>query len=366
MNRGAPIVPIIAKLPATVPFLAPEAIERQTGRRLVLRLGANESTFGPSRLAVAAMEEAASRTFWYGDPESYELRVALAAHHGVPMECVVVGSGIDDLLGLVVRTFVDRGEGAVNSRGGYPTFDYHVAGYGGRVEHLPYRDDRTDLEALAATAKHTGARVVFLANPDNPSGSWHTADEILALVDALPDGCLLLLDEAYSDFAPPDALPAMNVSDPRVIRTRTFSKAHGMAGARVGYAIASAEIIQTFEKVRLHFGVNLVAQKGALASLQDGGHLQDVVAAVTAGRQEYAALARDVGLVPLPSATNFVTMDAGSPQRAKAIMDALAARDVFIRKPGAPPLDRCIRVTVGTETERALFAEILGEVMAAL
>ncbi len=363
MRRGAPVVPTIAALPATVPFLAPEAIERQTGRTLVLRLGANESTFGPSPRAAAAMQAAAARVNWYGDPESYELRAALAAHHGVSMECLVVGSGIDDLLGLIVRTFVDRGEVAVNSRGGYPTFDYHINGYGGRVEHVPYRDDRNDLEALAAAAKRTGARVVFLANPDNPSGSWHSAGDVLAMLDALPDGCMLLLDEAYSDFAPPDSLPPIDASDPRVIRVRTFSKAHGMAGARIGYAIAPAEIIQTFEKIRLHFGVNLVAQMGALASLADGDHLENVVAAVAAGREEYAALTRELGLVPLPSATNFVTMDAGSPERAKAIMTALAARDVFIRKPGAPPLDRCIRVTVGTPAERALFAEILREVV---
>src|SRR5579862_4555734 len=121
-TRGVPVVPNIAALPATVPFLAPEAIERQTGRPLVLRLGANESAFGPSPRAVAAMREAAARVNWYGDPESYDLRAALAALHDVPLETIVVGCGIDDLLGLIVRTFLDRGEVAVTSRGAYPTF----------------------------------------------------------------------------------------------------------------------------------------------------------------------------------------------------------------------------------------------------
>jgi histidinol-phosphate aminotransferase len=158
---------------------------------------------------------------------------------------------------------------------------------------------------------------------------------------------------------PENELPPVDVSDPRVIRARTFSKAHGMAGARIGYALATAEIIAAFDKIRLHFGVNRVAQAGALASLQDTVHLESVVAAVAEGRDEYAALAQELGFTPLPSATNFVTMDVGGVERARALVTALAERGVFIRMPGAPPLDRCVRVTVGTPEERATFAEVL-------
>jgi histidinol-phosphate aminotransferase len=363
MTGGAPVTRLIADLPATVPFLAPEAIVRRSGRPLALRLGANESAFGPSPRAVEAMCAAASQVHHYGDPESYDVRTALARLHGVEIEHIVVGSGIDDLLGLAVRTFLDRGEVAVTSRGGYPTFNYHVAGYGGVLELVPYRDDRNDLEGLAAAAQRTHACIVYLANPDNPSGTWYTGSDVLAFRDALPDDCLLLLDEAYSDFAPPDALPPIGADDPSIIRLRTFSKAHGLAGARIGYALAARHTIQAFEKVRLHFGVNLMAQQGALASLADPGHLSAVVAAVAEGRADYAALARELGLASLPSATNFLTLDLGAPERARALLAALAARDVFIRMPGAPPLDRCVRVTVGTPAERALFAEILREVL---
>jgi histidinol-phosphate aminotransferase len=132
-----------------------------------------------------------------------------------------------------------------------------------------------------------------------------------------------------------------------------------MAGARIGYALATPATIQAFDKIRLHFGVNLVAQAGALASLADGAFLRDVVAQVARGREEYAALGRELGLAPLPSATNFVALDAGSPERARALVAALVARDVFVRMPGAPPLDRCVRVTVGTAAERTAFAEVL-------
>lgn len=364
MSETPPFTRLIAGLPATVPFVAPEAIERTTGRPIALRLGANESTFGPSPRAREAMRVAADRVNFYADPESFELRQALAALHGVRMEEIVAGCGIDDLLGLIVRVFLDAGETAVTSLGAYPTFNYHVAGFGGRIERVPYRNDRNDLDALAETARRVSARLVYLANPDNPTGSWHTAADVFAFAQRLPGDCLLLLDEAYSDFAPAEAIAPMSAENPRVIRLRTFSKAHGMAGARIGYAVAAEPTIQAFEKVRLHFGVSLPAQMGALASLGDPEYLREVVAQVAAGRQEYATLGESVRLPPLPSATNFVAFDAGSPERSVALVEALARRDVFVRRPGAPPLDRLVRVTIGTPAERHAFAEDLRAALA--
>ncbi|MGH2516498.1 MAG: aminotransferase class I/II-fold pyridoxal phosphate-dependent enzyme, partial [Ktedonobacterales bacterium] len=146
------------------------------------------------------------------------------------------------------------------------------------------------------------------------------------------------------------------------IRLRTFSKAHGMAGARAGYALGAASMVREFEKIRLHFGVNIVAQAGALASLAGTDYLASVVAEVARGRDEYAALARELGMVPLPSAANFVAFDCGAAARARALLAALAERDVFVRMPGVAPLDRCVRVTVGTPPERAAFAAMLREV----
>lgn len=361
-----PLTPLVAELPATVPFVAPEALQRQSGRTFRLRLGANESMFGPSPRASDAMRAAVGRINLYADPESYDLRMALAAHHGVSPDEMVFGSGIDDLLGLVVRTYLSPGETAVTSFGAYPTFSYHVAGYGGRLERVPYRDDRNDLEALVAAAHQHHARIAYLANPDNPTGSWYAADAIRALQDALPEDCLLLLDEAYCEFAPANEMLPIDASDPRIIRLRTFSKAYGMAGARIGYAIGTAEMISAFDRICLHFGINRIAQEGALAALADSAYLALVVAEVARGRNEYAALGHALGLTPLPSYTNFVTFDTGGPARAKALVAALASQNVFIRMPGAPPLDRCIRVTVGVAEERAAFADILHAVLPTL
>lgn len=362
MKNRAPFTRLVAELPATVPFVAPEALERQSGRPIQLRLGANESNFGPSPKASAAMRDAVEQISWYGDPESYDLREALARHHGIRIDQVVIGSGIDDLFGLVVRAFLEPGQQVVTSLGAYPTFNYIVSSYGGVLSRVPYRNDRNDLQALAETAVGVGAHMVYVANPDNPSGTWQTADDLHAFLESLPSDCLLLLDEAYCHFAPAQAIPAIDANDPRVIRLRTFSKAYGMAGARIGYAITDVDTISAFERIRLHFGVNRVAQAGALAALADDDYLQEVIAAVDQGRREYAELARSLGLSSIPSATNFVSIDVGGPENARALMAALGERDVFVRMAGAPPLNRCIRVTVGLAEQRAAFANVLREV----
>lgn len=354
---------LVRALPATVPFVGPEAIERASGRRLRLRLGANESLFGPSPRAQEAMRAAVGDVWMYGDPENDSLRTELARVHGVGVENIVVGCGIDDLLEWIVRAALDPGEIAVTSLGAYPTVNYHVHGHGGRIEQVPYRDDRNDLEALVAAAKHTDARLLYLANPDNPTGTWLSPIDVAASMDQVPPDCIFILDEAYVDFAPAGAVPPLDVNRANVLRLRTFSKAYGMAGARIGYAIGHAETIAVFEKIRLHFGVNRVAQAGALAALGDAAYLRSVVRAVQEGRDELAVLAYSLDLSTLPSATNFVAFDLGTRDRAHAVMRALAERDVFARLPGAPPLDRLVRVTVAPAPHRAAFAEIFAAVI---
>lgn len=354
---------IVASLPATVPFVAPEALERRRGEPFRARLGANESSFGTSPLALAAMASELERAPLYGDPECWELRQEIASRLDVSPAEVAVGSGIDDLQGVLVRAMLDPGAVAVMSRGAYPTFAYHVAGQGGRLETVPYRDGRNDLEALAAAARSARARLVFLANPDNPTGSWIGAAGLRAFLDLLPSWSTLVLDEAYAEFAAPDQLP-LDPGDPRLVRLRTFSKAYGMAGLRVGYALGDGRLLAALDRVRLHFGVNRVAQAGALAALSDAGFLAGVVEAVAEGRREYERIAAEAGIQALPSSTNFVAFDLGSRSRAEQVLEGLLGRGVFARKPGAAPLDRCVRVTVGTPSERAVFHEALREAVA--
>lgn len=354
------LTPLADSLPASVPFVGPEAQERSRGAPFAARLGANESVFGPSPRAIAAMEAAAHDAWMYGDPEVFDLRQALAAHHGIPAETIVVGEGIDGLLGYLVRLLVGPGDAVVTSAGAYPTFNYHVAGFGGALHMVPYAGDHEDPQALAARARDVDAKIVYLANPDNPMGSYHPATAIAEMLDALPSGCVLCLDEAYADLAPGDAIPPLDPSDARVIRMRTFSKAHGLAGLRVGYAIGHPDLIEAFGKVRNHFGMGRVAQAGALAALADTDWLANVQALVAQSRDAIAALVRGHGLTPLPSATNFVTVDCGRDgDFARKVMAGLIARGVFVRMPGIAPLDRCIRISCGTQTDMTALSEAL-------
>jgi histidinol-phosphate aminotransferase len=356
---------LAARLPATVPFTGPEALERRLGRPFAARLGANESVFGPSPRAVEAMAAAAAGAWMYGDPEVHDLRAAIAEHHGVNPANVVVGEGIDGLLGYLVRLTVAEGDAVVTSDGAYPTFNYHVAGHGGVLARVPYRGEHEDPGALFAAAAEVGARLVYLANPDNPMGSWHEGGVLRDALDALPEGTLLVLDEAYVDLAPRGTALRVEAEDPRVIRMHTFSKVYGLAGLRVGYALGAAPLIAAFDRVRNHFGVGRIAQAGALAALRDRGWIAFVKAEVAKSRDRLAAIATANGLVPLPSATNFVTIDCGGDGAlARAVVQALATRGVFVRMPFVAPHDRCIRVTCGREADLAAFAEALPAALA--
>jgi histidinol-phosphate aminotransferase len=358
---------IVAALPATIPFVGPEALERQSGTPLTLRLGANESLFGASPKVIAAMQAAAFESQIYGDPEGFALREALARHHGVTVDHLVLGAGIDELLGVLAQAYLEHGEIAVMSEGAYPTFAYQIRGHGGQIRTVPYRADRNDGPALVELARQVGAKLLYLSNPDNPTGSYLNAAEQLALLDRLPANCLLVLDEAYAEFAPADALPALAAEDPRVIRFRTFSKAHGLAGMRVGYALGAPELVRPFDRIRNQFGVGRISQAAALAALADQDFVASVVAATAEGKCHYARLATEHGFRALPSATNFVAIDVGSVERARAILAALLeCHGVFIRMPGVAPLNRCIRVTVGRAEDRARFAQAFGRVVASL
>ena len=360
------ILPHIAELPAVTPFVGPEALERQRGAAFGARIGANESVFGPSPKVLEAMAKAAALSWMYGDPEQHDLKAAIAAHHGVKIGNVAVDSGIDALFGIVVRLCVAPGDSVVTSLGGYPTFIFHVDGIGGRLVRVPYKDDREDWPALLVAAKTETARLLYFANPDNPMGSWWGRTDVQHLIDGTPDGCLLVLDEAYADTAPADAIPPLDVANANVLRFRTFSKAYGMAGVRVGYCLGHPSLIRHFDKIRNHFDVTRMSQAGAIAALADQAYLHAVVAKIARARFRIGEIAAANGLKALPSATNFVAVDCGRDGAyARAVLSELVGRGVFVRMPGVAPLDRCIRISAGTDLDLASLAEALPKALQA-
>jgi histidinol-phosphate aminotransferase len=351
--------PLIETLPSTVPFVGPETIVRRTGVPLRARIGANESVFGPSPKVIAAMQAAAHESWQYGDPEVYELRAAIAAHENVGIENVTVGEGIDGLFGLAVRLFVEPGVTVANSHGAYPTYNFHVAGFGGNLVTTPYVDDHEDPGSLLDLARREKAKLVYFANPDNPMGTCWKASVVQELIDNIPAGTLLMLDEAYHEFAE-GSVPALDMANPNVLRFRTFSKAYGMAGVRVGYALGHPHLISAFDKIRNHFGVNRMGQAGAIAALADQDYLKSVQQRVSSAREKIYAIAKANGLQSIPSSTNFVAVDCGRDGAyARKIVDGLAAQGIFVRMPGVAPLNRCVRISVGTDENLLALEEAL-------
>ncbi|OSP56177.1 pyridoxal phosphate-dependent aminotransferase [Pseudoruegeria sp. SK021] len=367
MVAGPRYAALIASLPASVPFVGPEVQERRQGGSFRARLGANESIFGPSPAVREAITRAAADVWMYGDSEALALRSAIAEQTGTTLDNIVLGEGIDGLLGTLVRLLIDPGDPVVTSLGAYPTFGYHVRAAGGVLHNVPYRADREDLTALCAKAWETRTKLVYLSNPDNPMGSWHDGAAILAMLDRLPPDCLLLLDEAYLDLAPDGTSPDVAADDPRLIRMRTFSKAHGLAGLRIGYALAAPDLIRAFDKIRNHFGVGRLVQAAALAALTDTDWLAHVRSETQIARARLGQIADENGFVALPSATNFVTMDCGRDgDFARKVLAEVMQQGVFIRMPAVAPLDRCIRVSVGPKADLDIFAAALKDALARL
>lgn len=359
------LAPLVDALPETVPFVGPEALERRFGRPFRARLGANELALGPPAAARRALRASIATAWRYGDPEGAELKAALAAHLDVAPGHIVLGEGIDGLLSLITRLIITPGDAAVSAAGAYPTFAYHLIGAGGRLIAPPYLGTRPDAAAMLAAVRREGARIFYLSNPDNPMGSLWPAAEIAAIAEALPEDCLFILDEAYAEGAPEGSLWPLAPERPNLLRLRSFSKAYGLAGLRIGYGIGPASLIRAFDKLRNHFGLGGPAQAAALAALGDKAWPGKLRRYLTRGRAELAAIGAAQGLTPLPSATNFVTFDttglAGEDGGvfAEKLLEALLQRGVFLRKPQAEALRPYLRISLGRAEDHAFLAQVL-------
>ena len=349
--------PLAQSLPSTVPFVGPETKERARGSQFAARLGANENIFGPSPKAVSAMQEVLGVSWMYGDPENYDLRQALATHNGFSAQNIVVGEGIDGLLGYLVRLLISPGDCVVTSLGAYPTFNYHVSGFGGVIHTVPYVDDHEDPASLFAKAAEVGAKIVYLANPDNPMGSCHRGADIVAAMDQLPEGCLLLLDEAYVECAPEGTAVQITCDDPRLIRMRTFSKAYGLAGLRVGYSLCSPLIADFINRVREPFNVNFTAQVAAIAALKDDDYLSESIKVNSDGYEQLVECFTSLHLNFIPSHANFIAVEFDD---AMDIYNALLKEGVIVRP---VEMSGYLRISIGTFEENAHLIAALNKIL---
>jgi histidinol-phosphate aminotransferase len=341
-------------------------IQREFGLTDVIKLASNENPLGPSPKALAAMRAELDGIALYPDGNAFALKRALAARHGVAQDRITVGSGSDHLLELVARAFLGPGRSAVISRYAFAIYAIVTQGASAELRVAPAlpTDHPTqpyghDLEAMLALIDAT-TRVVFIANPNNPTGTWLDRAALERFMTQVPPSVLVLVDEAYVEYVADPAYPHCDGwldRFPNLIVTRTFSKAYGLAGVRVGYALASAEVTDLINRVRLAFNPNSLGQAGAVAALDDAEHLRRTLEQNRAGMRQLAEGLDRLGLPRIPSVCNFHTVDVGRPGR--EVFGALLREGVIVRPVDNYGLAQHLRISVGLpEHNRRLLAAL--------
>jgi histidinol-phosphate aminotransferase len=365
MSRFDDIVPAhIRALGRYVPGKPLRVAERESGLRCI-KLASNENPLGPSPMAVEAIRAAALSANFYPDNDNTELRVRLAELHKLEPEQILVTNGTTAFLDIIARTLLAPGLNAVTSAHSFIVYPIITRAAGGTLIEAPMRGHAFDLDAVAA-AINRETRVVFIANPNNPTGTMLDATSMDRFLDRVPDHVLVVLDEAYCDFAQDFAQRAGltyshsldSVRQGRnLVVLRTFSKAHGLAGLRVGYGFAPPGVLQYFARVRTAFSVSGVAEAGAVAALADVAHIRRTVENNAAGALTLVKGLRDLGLLALPTAASFVYFEV--PEDAVAVAKRMQAAGVIVRPLTAWGIPNGIRVTVGTPEQNQTFLDVL-------
>ncbi len=338
-------------------------VERELGLRDVVKLASNENPLGPSPRALEAAHASLASANRYPDPQATELREALSRHLDVPVEQILAGNGSVEIIDLLARALLGPGDNAVIAEHAFVRFRQIVAAHNHGARLVPMRDWTHDLGAMAA-AIDARTRLVFVANPNNPTGTWNRRAELEALVAALPPGCLLVLDEAYFEYAAgdadyPDGVELVRRGAPVVV-TRTFSKVYGLGGLRAGYAVAVPEVWQAVLVIREAFGTNSVAQAAAKAALGDVEHVRRSLELNRSEKPRLAKALRARGFEPLPSLTNFLTFD--TRRSGRELFQKLVARGVIVRPLDPYRMASFLRVSVGTPAENDAFLAALDSV----
>ncbi len=354
-------------IPGLTPYVPGKPIselERELGIQGAIKLASNESPLGASPRVAEAIAEALPELSRYPDGGGFALREALAEHHGVNPAAMTLGNGSNDCLDLIARTFLQPGVESVFSEHAFAVYPICTQAVGATARVAPARDYGHDLEAMAKCISER-TRVVWIANPNNPTGTWLGAEALHRFVASLPPTCIAVVDEAYTEYVTepdyPDASRWLGEL-PNLIVTRTFSKAHGLAALRVGYALSDPLVAELLNRVRQPFNVNALAQVAALASLTDRAHIARQVEVNRAGLAQLAAGFARLGLAFIPSVANFITVDLGRP--AGPINEGLMRAGCIVRPVGNYSLPNHLRVTVGLESENARLLAALERVLA--
>ena len=349
-------------LPVYVPGKPIEEVERELKIHAV-KLASNENPLGPSPKAIEAARKVLGDANRYPDGGTHALRQTLAERRGVTPEEILVGLGSSEIIDLAARVLLRAGLQGLTSEGTYAPFSIVIRASGAELVRVPQRNFAFDLRAMAkAITRKTG--VIYLANPNNPTGTAFTGNEFREFLDTVPDGVLVVLDEAYIHYATSmglgDSVEAYRKRK-NLLLLRTFSKVYGLAGLRIGYAIGRPELVSAMNKLRTPFNTSGVAQAAALAALDDTEHVMRCIETNAVERKRLSEGLAKLGLRPVPSEANFVFMEVGP--EAKAISDDLLHLGVIVRPLGWMGSPEAIRITVGTREENDKCLPAMAQVL---
>jgi histidinol-phosphate aminotransferase len=359
----------IRSLAGYVPGKPMRQAERESGVKMI-KLASNENPFGPSPLALEAMRAATEEVNLYPDNDATELREALAARHHLQQEQIFIADGSLGILDVLGRTLLTHGTNCVSSERTFISYPLITRTTGAKFIAVPMQNDAYDLDAIA-TAINEQTRVVILANPNNPTGTMFDADATEAFLRRVPDDVLVVLDEAYSDFAEYFAnqrgitysrsFEYVRAGRHNVLVLRTFSKAHGLAGIRLGYACGDAELLRYFARVRNSFSISVVAEAAGLAAIKDVAHVRKTVENNAVGAGWLKDRLQELGIHAIPTSANFIyfTVD----EDANAFAKRVQAEGVIVRSLAPWGIPNAIRVSIGTPEQNEIFIRALKKVM---
>lgn len=356
--------PGLAGLTPYVPGKPVSELERELGIRDSVKLASNENPLGPGPRAREAIAGLMGEIGRYPDGGGFALRRALAEFHGVPQSAVTIGNGSNDVLDLIARTFLYPGVESVFSEHAFAVYPIATQAVGATARVAKARDYGNDLDAMASLVTDK-TRVVWVANPNNPTGTWLAAAPLKSFIGAIPRTCIVVIDEAYTEYVgEPDFPDATHWLDrfPNLIVTRTFAKAHGLAALRIGYGLSDPQVAELLNRVRQPFNVNAFAQAAAAAAIGDREHVRASVELNRAGMRQYLDAFKRMALAYIPSVGNFITVDVGRP--AGPVNQDLLRRGVIVRPVGNYGLPNHLRISIGLEAENARCIAALEDILA--
>jgi histidinol-phosphate aminotransferase len=356
------VPPYIESLKPYEPGRSIEDVQREYGLKTVVKLASNENPLGPSPRAIEAMAVAMGKLHLYPNG-GLDLRTVLAREYDVKVENVISGSGSEGIMSNIIRTFLCDEDEVLTTDAAFIGFQVLARSRGVKYRTVPYRDWHYDLEALAG-AINDNTKIVYLANPNNPTGTIFSKQEFDAFYRKVPERVLVILDEAYFEYAAdsPKYPNSMHYRYDNVITLRTFSKIYGLAGIRIGYGFAHEDLISNLLKVKLPFEPSTLAQAAGIAALSDKEFLHRSLALNARGLSLMTAGLRDLGFNPVPSHANFLMTPLESEEQAQRMSGALLKRGIVVRPLRAFGLPQCLRVSTGTDEENQMFLDAVKEV----